>query len=324
MPMKRAFASWKGAYVAVYLLIAALLCAGAGCTDIAPLSHPSDLSGEAANGSTGVSGDAMSSMKTVRVDDIGIAYREVGEGDPIVMITGSSATMDMWSPALLDALSLHHRLIIFDNRGMGCTTTSEKAFTIPLFAEDTAGLMDALGIERADIFGWSMGSYIAQELALHHPEKVGRMVLYAAGPGGEAAVLPSEAVIEILENTSGSPEEQGVRLLSVLFPAAWMEENPSPLAYFPRVTETTLPESIIRQNRACEEWNGTASRLSSIAAPVLLVMGSEDVIVPPANSYILGEGIPDSWIVKVPGGGHGLMYQEPQKMADIILFFLDS
>ncbi|TAJ43346.1 alpha/beta fold hydrolase [Methanofollis fontis] len=261
-------------------------------------------------------------MKSVPVDDIEIAYQEIGEGDPLVMITGSSATMDMWSPALLDALSRQRRLILFDNRGMGFTTTSDREFSIPLFAEDTVGLMDALGIERADIFGWSMGGYIAQELVLHHPERVNRMVLYAASPGGEAEVPPSDAVIAALGDTSGSPEEQGMRLLSLLFPREWMEQNPDPSAYFPFVTETMLPESIIRQNRACETWEGTASRLFTIPSPVLLITGTGDVIVPPENSYILGEGITDSWIVKVPGGGHGLMYQEPQKMAEIVQFFL--
>jgi alpha/beta hydrolase fold len=96
----------------------------------------------------------------VTVDDINIAYKQIGKPDakPIILITGASATMDMWNPLLLEQLaSANYRVIIFENRGVGETTVGTKEFSIPQFTNDTLGLLDALGISKADVLGWSMG-----------------------------------------------------------------------------------------------------------------------------------------------------------------------
>ena len=129
--------------------------------------------------------------KMVHVDDIDIAYKTFGEGDPLLMIMGSSGTMDLWPPELLSELASHNQVIIFDNRGMGKTTASDKEFTMELFANDTAGLLDALNISRAHVLGWSMGTFIAQELVLNYPDKVDKVILYAADCGGNEAISPS-------------------------------------------------------------------------------------------------------------------------------------
>jgi len=109
-----------------------------------------------------------------RVGDTKMAYWTYGEGYPLVMIMGYSGTMDMWDPNVIDALSAYYKVIVFDNRGMGKTTTGTRKFTIEQFADDTAGLMDALAIDQAHVLGWSMGTEIAQELTLRHPEKVNK------------------------------------------------------------------------------------------------------------------------------------------------------
>ena len=111
-------------------------------------------------------------MQRVKVGDIEIAYREYGAGFPLVKIVGFASTMDGGDPELVAALADRFTVITFDNRGMGETGAGTRPFTVEQFAEDTAGLMDALGIESAHVFGISMGGFIAQELALRHPEKV--------------------------------------------------------------------------------------------------------------------------------------------------------
>jgi alpha-beta hydrolase superfamily lysophospholipase len=105
--------------------------------------------------------------RKVRVGDIDIAYKQLGGNSdrPIVLINGLATTMDMWSPTLLKELSLNHKVIIFDDRGVGKSTVGTKEFSINQFANDTIGLLDALKIEHADILGFSMGSFIAQEIA---------------------------------------------------------------------------------------------------------------------------------------------------------------
>src|SRR5215217_9674943 len=99
----------------------------------------------------------------VTIDDIEIAYKQLGKSNakPIILITGLGATMDTWSPLLLEQLtSSNYSVTIFDNRGMGNTTAGTKQFSISQFAKDTAGLLDALKIAKADVLGWSLGSYI--------------------------------------------------------------------------------------------------------------------------------------------------------------------
>lgn len=111
-------------------------------------------------------------IKKVHVGDIDIAYKVFGKGDPILLLSGSGSVMDTWSPTILNDLSSNHTVIIFDHRGVGNTTTGTKPFSIIQFANDTAGLLDALKIQKADIFGYSMGTFVAQELTVMHPQKV--------------------------------------------------------------------------------------------------------------------------------------------------------
>jgi pimeloyl-ACP methyl ester carboxylesterase len=128
-------------------------------------------------------------IKKVHVGDIDIAYKTFGKGEPILLISGSANVMDFWSPSMLQELSSNHTVIIFDNRGVGNTTSGSKPFSIQQFTNDTVGLLDALKIPKADVLGFSMGSFVAQGLTLMHPEKVNRLILYAASCGGQEGIL---------------------------------------------------------------------------------------------------------------------------------------
>jgi pimeloyl-ACP methyl ester carboxylesterase len=261
-------------------------------------------------------------IKTVPVGDITMAYKEVGSGEPLILIMGYAGTMDLWDTRFLNKLAKQYHVIVFDNRGMGHSTSSDKEYSIRLFASDTAGLMDALGIKKAHIMGWSMGTFVAQELTLGYPEKVDKLILYAATPGGKEAEPPSLRVIAALTNTTGTDRERGERLFGVLFPPAWLMQNPDPSNYFPGVTETSPPATILRQDAAIQAWNGTYSRLPAIQQPLLLIAGVQDVIAPPGNSLLIAEQVPQAWLVRIRGGGHGLMYQYPDDLAALVLTFL--
>ena len=141
------------------------------------------------------------------------------------MIMGYSGTMDLWDPDMLDALAEKHRVITFDNRGMGETTAGTREFTMEQFADDTAGLIDALGIDRAHVLGWSMGTNIVTELALRNPDMVNKLILYAADPGGEQAIQPTPAVMKEMTDTSGTPRERDERLVKLLFPPDWLDKH---------------------------------------------------------------------------------------------------
>ena len=262
--------------------------------------------------------------RMVAVGDIEVAYQIFGEGDPLLLIMGYSGTMDLWAPEVLKELASKYQLIIFDNRGMGKTTASDKEFTIELFADDTRGLLDALGIERAHVLGWSLGTYIAQELTLRYPDRVEKLILYAGDCGGKEAIYPGPEIMDALGDTSASSRERGERLLATLFPEKWLKEHPDPRTYFPKVTETSSPENIKRQYQSWQNWKGSYSRLPRITQPTLLITGAEDVNTPWQNSLMLIDLIPGAWLVQLEGGGHGVMYQYPKKFSRIVLTFLAS
>lgn len=267
-----------------------------------------------------------SKMQKVDVDDIEIAFKKYGSGSPLLMIMGYAGTMDMWDPELLNMLATSYQVIVFDNRGMGMSSAGDKEFTMEQFADDTAGLLDALSIETSNILGWSMGAGIAQELALRHPEKVEGLILYAADPGGSEGVPPTPKVMASLKDSTGNPSERGERLLNLLFPGGWLsnEENLKNVEkIFSGVMEQVSPESVERQYAAMESWPGTFSRLHSIQSNTMLVTGTNDILTPPENSVNMVGQIPGAWLVQFEGCGHGLQYQEPLRLARSILYFLE-
>jgi len=259
---------------------------------------------------------------TTRADDLDIAYRECGDGEPLLLIMGFGSTMDLWSPVLVKRLAEENRVIMFDNRGIGETSTGKETFSIERFADDAAVLLSALGIEEADVLGWSMGAQIAQETALRHPEKVRKLILLAGSPGGKEGVPPSAEVLRDLADTSGTPAERGVRLFNLMFPQHWLEENPDPSSWFPFPEEHADAASTEKQAEAMGAWKGSAARLMNIQLPALMLQGTEDIIVPPANGPLLAGLIPGSWLVSVKNAGHGMMYQYPGYIADVMNFFL--
>jgi pimeloyl-ACP methyl ester carboxylesterase len=238
------------------------------------------------------------------------------------MIMGYGGSMDLWSPRLLQLLSASHRVIMFDNRGMGQSTSSDVPYSIALFARDTLGLMDARGIRTAVILGWSMGAEIAEELAISYPDRVRGLILITGAPGGKEQVPPSPEVLHELTDTSGGPLVRGLRLIGLLFPPEWLKAHPAIWNYFP-VNATVNPrERTQRQLQAMMDWTGSASRLGEIACPTLVIAGEKDVVFPPINSELLADGIHGSKLVQFPDGGHGVMFQHPDMIAQEIDTFI--
>lgn len=254
-----------------------------------------------------------------RVGDIKMAYWTYGEGYPLVMIMGYSGTMDMWDPNVIDALSAYYKVIVFDNRGMGKTTTGTRNFTIEQFADDTAGLMDALAIDQAHVLGWSMGTEIAQELTLRHPEKVNKLILYAADCRLDMFPLSPETEEMLID-----PHLSNEALLSVLFPLDWLESHRDYIyQVFSSVTETSSEVNIEKQTEAMRNWEGCCDRLSLITCPTLFITGTEDISTLPDNSRMMVNEIPNAKLVQIEGGGHGVMYQHPAEFAKVVLDFLE-
>ena len=262
-------------------------------------------------------------VKKTIVNGVEIAYRIFGNGHPLIMIMGFGGIMEVWQPDLLEQLSQNYRVIIFDNRGIGESTADEREITIELFAQDTAELMDTLNIDKAHIMGFSMGSMISLQTAIDFPDKIDRLVLYAAECGGKESVPHSKDVWNLLGDNTIPLEEKHKKTLKVLLPEKWRNEHPDPAEYFPPVSKAVSMESLDQQFRAIIKWKGCYDRLDSIDKLTLLVTGVEDICLSPKNSFIIGERIPCSWVVQLPGCGHGMMYQEPGKLFEVVHTFLE-
>ncbi len=261
-----------------------------------------------------------------KVDDVEIEYKTLGNksGKPIIFIPGFRVTMDMWEPIILKELvSLNYSVIVFNHRGTENSSLGVREYSIGQLSNDAAGLLDALNIEKADVFGWSMGSYVAQDLALLHPNKVNNLILYGSGPGGYKAVPSGPKLMETLNNISGTPEEQGRQILSLFFPQPWLQKNPEYINYFPLLKGTVSLETTQKQAEAIIKWNGFYDSPSQIIQPTLVLVGTEDVITTPKSSLLLVEKIPLVWLVQIRGAGHGWMYQYPERFSKVILTFLD-
>jgi pimeloyl-ACP methyl ester carboxylesterase len=262
----------------------------------------------------------------VKVGDIDIAYKEIGNGSdtPIVLVAGGGMTMDMWNPSLLKALSSNRTVIIFDNRGAGESTNGTSAFSINQFANDTAGLLDALKIDKASILGYSMGSFIALELASMNPDRIESLVLYASNCGSKEAIPPRPEVIQTFtEFANSSSPIQEEKIISLLFPAEWLKVNPDYQNYMPIPKESVSPRVLQFQFEAIMNWDGICAELSNIIQPTLVIVGTEDIFAPAGNSLMIVNKIPSAWLVQIKDAGHGLMNQYPDQFNRIISTFLD-
>ncbi|HEX7207886.1 MAG TPA: alpha/beta hydrolase, partial [Nitrososphaeraceae archaeon] len=267
--------------------------------------------------------------KQVHVGDIDIAYKTFGKGDAILLISGSGNVMDVWPSSMLQELSSNHTVIIFDNRGVGNTTSGTRPFSIQQFANDTVGLLDALKIQKADVLGFSMASFIAQELTLMHPEKVNRLILYGASCGGQESIPQSPEVVRALSDFVNNRTRDVETFLSVTFPSEWIKAHPNYLETIPKSAEIVPSTTLVKQFNAVENWldtnwSGVCSQLSNISKPTLIITGTEDVAVPAANSIILAQKIPGAWLVQIKDAGHGLMYQYPDKFNKVLQTFLST
>ena len=255
----------------------------------------------------------------IRVGDIDIAYKMFGKGDPILLIPGFSMTKEMWGPILND-LAENRTVIIFDNRGIGETTAGNRTFSMDLFVNDTAGLIDALAIEKPiDVLGLSLGGMIAQELAISYPEKIKHLIVVASSCGGEESLPPQLSTRDLQSMQTGTANKS--LFLHALFPDKWIQENSDEINrtfVLPQVSQ----ENLLKYGEALGKWKGSCNSMSNIDKPVLVMTGTEDITSPPTNSLKIAEKIPGAWLIQIQGGGHGVMQQYPATVNDIIETFL--
>jgi pimeloyl-ACP methyl ester carboxylesterase len=266
-------------------------------------------------------------MPTCDVDGRPFAYERQGAGPPLVLLNGFAATRDDWDPGFLDALAEGRELVRVDHRGLGTSAGLDGGFTIEDLGADVAGVIEALGLGRPAVIGWSMGGFVALALSLARPDLVAGLVLLSTSPGGSAATPAAPDVRERLHDFSGTPREQASRLISLLFPPRRAIEIEAQFGELMAASRAALAVDVAAaQWEAMEAWEdgGAADRLGEISCPTLVAAGSDDVVIPPANSLALASAIPGAWLARFPGCGHAFMADRPDSLARLISVFLGA
>jgi pimeloyl-ACP methyl ester carboxylesterase len=258
-------------------------------------------------------------MPFQRVNGVKLYYESHGEGEPLLFIPGLGGHAAE-TPYLTKAYSPHVRYVVYDNRGCGRSDKPDEEYSIAGFADDAAALLDALKIDRAVVYGSSMGGMVAQELVLRHPAKVRGLILGCTTAGAVRGVQPSaETIAAMVRNQSLSGDEALEAGWSLGYSAAWIAANREALFARSRAASAYAAprESYMRQVIAAAKHD-TYDRLDQITCPVMIIHGSEDVMIPPGNAGLLAQHIPHAEVHILEGLGHGYNL-EGQAIADALV-----
>ncbi|MFC3997383.1 alpha/beta fold hydrolase [Nocardiopsis sediminis] len=257
----------------------------------------------------------------IAADSARIHYTALGSGgDPLLLLSGQSLDHRMWA-GVDTALARRHRVILLDARGTGGSDTPEPpdgaaGYTTRLFADDALAVLDALGIGRAHVYGFSMGGRVAQVLAAMAPERVGALVLGSTGPGGTLeAARPPEATRAL--RRAASPEGRDA-VADLFFTPAWGGAHPG-------IVASILPANTRHAQRlhyAASSGHDAEGLLGAIRAPTLVLHGGDDLLTPAANAGILADRIPGARVHIFPGARHGYLHEARPEADGAVLDFL--
>jgi pimeloyl-ACP methyl ester carboxylesterase len=264
-------------------------------------------------------------MGTARVNDIDIYYEVHGTGPPLLLIMGLGANATAWEMQITE-LRRQFQVIAYDNRGAGRSDKPDEPYSMCQMADDAAGLLDALGIVSAHVFGMSMGGMIAQELVLRHPDRVRALILGGTMAGGPAAIMAGPQLMLQWARLATMPPAQAIEAgLTFLYSDEFLSQNRDRLVQ--RALETmhlmAPPYALRRQVMAIIGFN-THSRLRNIRAAALILTGTADKIVPAENSRALAARIPSARLIEFPGAGHGFLVEKAHETNAAVLEFLQT
>jgi 3-oxoadipate enol-lactonase len=246
-------------------------------------------------------------------------YERAGDGEPMLLIQGMSATHLAWGRPFLARLEPSFDCIVFDNRGMGRSGQAELPFTIADMAEDAVGLLGALGIESAHVVGISMGGAIAQQLALAHPERIRTLTLGATFCGGPEGTLMAPEDLQMLgaAYASGEPEQVYRAMWEINISPAHRADDSHFDAFREMATRLPAPRPVVMQQmRACAEHD-TSGRLDRISLPTLVIHGTADRLIKVSNGKLIARLIPAP-IELLEDVGHMFWWEQPERSAELI------
>jgi pimeloyl-ACP methyl ester carboxylesterase len=266
-------------------------------------------------------------MPKVKVNDIEMYYEVHGEGTPLLMIMGWSGSSEYWPRTIIKKLSKYHKTILFDNRGTGLTDKPEIGYSINQMTDDAAGILAALKIPKAHVFGISMGGMIAQNFGIRHQDKILGLVIGCAHPGRPHNIPRTEEAAAIMEKMinppRNMPQQELFRLFTtILVTPEYAEKHAHEIITALKKARPTPGWVMRKQWDGIEEYSSYEG-LTSIKVPTLVIHGSRDNWVLPGNAKIISDRIPGSKMIMYEKTGHAF-YEEEEVMVSDVLAFLKS
>lgn len=263
-------------------------------------------------------------MPHLQANGVNLYYEEHGSGEPLVLIMGFTVSSIGWHWNV-PTFAQDFRTIVFDNRGVGQSDKPDLPYSMPMFADDTAGLLDGLGIDQAHVFGISMGGMIAQEFALRYPQRVKTLTLGCTNCGGPHAVLSKDPdVLNMLNRIESMDVQQAALAMTKVAVTPWfMQKHMDQLIQLNQMSlqHPTPKHGMVRQMQAIQ-GHDTYDRLPQLTMPTLVVTGKEDGLVPPENSVTLAQRIPNADLVLLSNASHLFNMELPEATADIVKGFI--
>jgi pimeloyl-ACP methyl ester carboxylesterase len=256
--------------------------------------------------------------------EVRLYYEVRGRGPSLLLISGLGGGAWSWF-AQVPFFQDFYRTIAFDHRGAGRSDMPPGPYRMADFAADALGLLDHLRVERASVAGVSLGGMVAQELALLAPDRVAALILGCTHCGAPERIPPGPGVIEVLAANEGlSPAEIIDKDLPYHFSREFLERQPEILAAY-RQTQISAPPQpywAFQAQLAAIPGFSRCGDLRSLALPALVVTGSEDVIVPPANARLLASLLPRAELAILPGAGHAVHVERADEFNALVHEFL--
>jgi len=267
-------------------------------------------------------------MPKAMVNGINMYYEVHGHGEPLVLIMGSFGSLEAWS-LQIHAFQKHYKVIVFDNRGIGRTDKSPKPYSIAAMADDTVGLMDHLGIDKAHVLGMSLGGPVAHDIAINYPQRVMKLVLVCSIARADGTHLHPDIIKALgVEEDRQEVDLRSIDFLEIMKTTVFLAFNDKAL----RDSLSVQAESWFKQfdiEGFVRQWEAVASysaleRLHKIGVQTLVITGTEDRIVNPHSSEVIAGLIPNSKLVKVEGGSHAFFMEMSDRFNTEVLNFLQA
>jgi 3-oxoadipate enol-lactonase len=256
----------------------------------------------------------------VGAGDIELHYERAGSGEPLLLIQGMTGTHMSWGRPFLSRLEQHFDCISYDHRGIGYSSRTHEPFTIAELAGDAAGLLEALGIERAHVLGISMGGMVAQNLALAYPELLRSLTLgctYCGGPGSQ--LMAPDDFQRLVEALASGNQERVFRATWELNLSPGFRADESRYAAFEEMAESVpVPQETVQLQMQALVAHDTNARLPGLELPALVVHGTVDRVLPFVNGAQIAALMPNAQLERLEDVGHMFWWEQPERSAELI------